>query len=268
MTTQQAPKVTGGADTIKEIAEYAEFGTLDPGLLLDGAPQMPHLDVEPVTFERAEMIQVFAEIPMGSLQGLIPPALAPTNPSFVSWRGLHLPDTPWGPVTMAETRLVCRAGFRPRVFLVEGYIDNAEAAAEFARGWGFRLRVCDDVKLRRFHDETRLEVVAGGTRALAVRMVEPVPTNGGSFGLNANINFAVTPDGPKLVQAGADYVFHRADLGRPRIDAFEPSAWGRGGVVPVYPVSAVAGQADITFREIKFVSDPVRPALFGTTKIR
>lgn len=266
--TAAAPKVTGSADTMKHIATYAEFGTVEPAALLPGAPQMPHLDVEPLTFERAEMIQVFAEIKMGTLEGLLPQALAPTNPSFVSWRGLQLPQTPWGPVTFAETRLVCRAGFRPRVFGVGAYIDNADAAAAFAAGWGFRCTVVDGVKLRRYHDQTQLEVTVDGTAVLSIRMIEPVPTNGASFGLNSNVNFAVTPDGPKLVQAGADYVFHRADLGRPRIDAFEPSAWGLGGVRPTYPVSAVAGQADITFREIKFVSDPVEPALRGTTKIR
>lgn len=268
MSQTAAPKITGSSETIKHIAEYAEFGKLDPQLLMDGAPVMPNLDVEPLTFERAELIQVFAEIPMGSLEGQIPPALAPTNPSFVSWRGLHLPETPWGPTTIAETRLVCRAGFRPRVFLIEGRTDNAEAAKALAEGWGFRLRVADRVKLRRWADETVLEVVDEGQTILKVRMVEPVPTNGTSFGLNANVNFAVTPLGPKLVQAGADWTFQSADLGRPRIDAFVPEAWGRGGVIPTYPVSAVAGTADVTFREIKFVSDPTEPALFGTTTIR
>jgi hypothetical protein len=268
MSTNTPPKITGSSETIKHIAGYAEFGSLDPEVLLDGAPVMPNLDVEPITFERAELIQVFAEIPMGSLEGQLPPALAPTNPSFVSWRGLHLPETPWGPVTLAETRLVCRAGFRPRVFLVEGRIDNPEAATALAEGWGFRLRVADRVSLRRWADETVLEVVDEGQTILKVRMVEPTPTNGTSFGLNANVNAAHTPLGPKLVQAGADWTFQSADLGRPRIDAFVPEAWGRGGVVPTYPVSAVAGTADVTFREIKFVSDVAQPALFGTTAIR
>jgi hypothetical protein len=268
MSQTAAPKITGSSETIKHIAEYAEFGKLDPELLLADAPVMPHLDVEPITFERAELIQVFAEIPMGSLEKQIPPALAPTNPSFVSWRGLHLPETPWGPVTLAETRLVCRAGFRPRVFLIEGRTDNAEAAKALAEGWGYRLRVADRVSLRRWADETVLEVEDEGQTILKVRMVEPSPTNGTSFGLNANVNIAHTPLGPKLVQAGADWTFQSADLGRPRIDAFVPEAWGRGGVVPTYPVSAVAGTADVTFREIKFVSDVSRPALFGTTAIR
>jgi hypothetical protein len=99
-------------------------------------------------------------------------------------------------------------------------------------------------------------------------MVEPEPTNGTSFGLNANVHLAYTPNGPRLVQASADYVFNRAELGRPRVDAFVPSAWGEGLVNPTYPVSAVSGNVDVTFSEIKFVSHPTEPALFGTTKIR
>lgn len=268
MSETSTPKITGSSETIKHIAEYAEFGTLDPELLLADAPVMPHLDVEPTTFPGAELLQVFAEIKMGTLEEQLPPALAPTNPSFVAWRGLYLPETPWGPTTIAETRLVCRAGFRPRVFLVEGRTDNPVAAEALAAGWGYRLRPAERVSLRRWADETVLDVEDGGQTILKVRMVQPTPTNGTSFGLNANVHLAHTPLGPKLVQAGADWTFQSADLGRPRIDAFVPEAWGRGGVRPTYPVSAVAGTADVTFREIKFVSDPVQPALFGTTTIR
>lgn len=266
--SETAVKVTGSSETIKHIADYAEFGHADVDTLLKDAPTMPDFGVEPLTFKDAEMIQVFAEIKMGTLEDQIPPALAPTNPSFVSWRGLHLPETPWGPTTLAETRLVCRAGFRPRVFLVDAYTDNPRAVEPLGEGWGFRTKVSDHVRLVRYHDETRLEVAVAGTMVLGVRMVEPNPTNGTSFGLNANVNLAHTPDGARLVQAGADYVFNRADLGRPRVDAFVPEAWGQGLVEPTYPVSAVAGNAEITFREIKFVSHPTEPALFGTTKIQ
>ena len=35
MSQTAAPKITGSSETIKHIAEYAEFGKLDPQLLME-----------------------------------------------------------------------------------------------------------------------------------------------------------------------------------------------------------------------------------------
>ena len=47
------------------------------------------------------------------------------------------PESPWGPFTTGELRLVGRAGFRPRAFTFKTFVDNPKAASELARRWGF-----------------------------------------------------------------------------------------------------------------------------------
>lgn len=261
-------KATGSASTLTMLPEWAVFGSGDLGGLLATAPTMPNFDVEPLEVPGAEMLQVLYETAPDAALPLLPPSLGGVRGAFVSWRGLHLPETPWGPTTIAEARVLCRAGFRPRLYVVEAFTDQPKAIEPLRAGWGFPLRLAEHVSLRRFHDKVNLVVRDDGRTVLDVSMIEPMPTAPNAIGINASVHLVNTPAGGKIVQAGADFVFQRAEIGRPRLDAYEPAAWADGSLVANWPVSAVAVQADVTLREIQFVSDTDRPALFGTKKIR
>ena len=65
--------------------------------------------------------------------------------------------SPWGPFAMAQTRIECRSGVRPRGFLIAAVVDNAAAAAALSSRWGFRV-MPGEVRLRRFYDQVRAEV--------------------------------------------------------------------------------------------------------------
>lgn len=266
-TATKAP--TGGANTLTLIPEWATFGTADDEALIAAAPTITAFEPEGLELPGATMIQVVYEAPMRSAGEHLPSALAPVHSShFVTWRGLSLPETPWGPTTIAETRIVCRAGFRPRLFLLDARTDNENALDELRSRWGYRVEKADEVKVRRYHDVTKLTVVDGGETRLAVEAVQPMTTSGTAFGLNASVHAANTPIGPRLVQVGIDYTFSRAEICRPKLHAYDAAYWNAEGMTAEYPVSAITGVADLVFREIKFASRFDKPALFGTENVQ
>lgn len=260
-------KVTGSSSTLTMIPDWATFGTVDATKQVDDLPTITEFVPDALPIEGARLIQVVSEVPRGSTAGMLPSALAPVSPAFMSWRGLFLPETPWGPTTIAETRILCRAGFRPRVYLLDAKTDNPDALEPLRSRWGYRIETAEKVSLRRYHDATQLEVVDNGVTTLSLEAVQPTTTSGTAFGMNASIHLANTPIGPKLVQVGIDYTFTRAEICRPKIRTFVPSAWRAEGLDSTYPVSAISGVADIELREIKFATDLDKPALFGTQPV-
>lgn len=260
-------RVTGSKNTLTMIPDWATFGEADIDEALRGAPKISEFVPDGLPLEGARLIQVIYEVPMFSTAAHLPKALAPVKPAFISWRGLSLPETPWGPTTIAETRILCRAGFRPRVYLLSAKTDNPAALEELRSRWGYRIDAVEKVSLRRFHDTTQLIVVEDGVTTLSLEAVQPTITSATAFGLNSSIHLADTPLGPKLVQMDIDYTFTRAEICRPRLHAFVTSAWRSDGLDPAYPVSAISGVADITLRRIRFVSDLDKPALFGTQSL-
>jgi len=267
MTRPAEERVTGRADTILFIPDWAHFGEADNDALLAGAPTITSFVPDGAALPNAHFLQVIYEVCNGSSARYVPPALAPVTPDFIHWRGFFLPETPWGPTTIAETGLVCRAGFRPRVFQLSARTDNPAAIDELRARWGYRVSLADRLTLRRYHDATILSAVLDGREILGLQATQPITTSGESFGMNSSMRMAHTPAGPKLVQVAMDFTFKAAEISRPKMTAFEAAAWEAGGLTPYYPVSAVCGVADIVLREIKFVSDLDKSALLGTRTV-
>jgi len=241
-------------------------GTLDPGAPADGAPRMEGLATDPLRLERAQILHVLYEIDSDGAEGLIPPALHPTVPptaSFVAWR---LAQSDWGPFTMAQVRVGCRAGVRPRGFLLAAVVDNPVAAAALTARWGYRCEPATPV-LRRYHDRVAVTVERDGVTILEAALVGPEPVSGTDVQYTANMNPAHTSDGLRLVQVDPEYEFHRADRGRPSLPVFDAGAWGDERVRPVFPVSASSTVADVTMPRIRYIARLDLPALQGTTKI-
>src|SRR5262245_34609856 len=116
------------------------YGVRDVSPLLADAAEMESLDTAPAEIERAEVLQVMFEIASGPMLELLPPALHPTIPPTVTFTFWRCPDGPVGPFALALVRAGCRAGVRPRGFLLASYCD-AEPAAEGLRSrWGYNCR--------------------------------------------------------------------------------------------------------------------------------
>jgi hypothetical protein len=72
-----------------------------------------------------------------------------------------------------------------------------------------------------------------------------------------------------LVQVDPEFVFSRAERGRPILRTLDSAACGDpGGRLKVRnPISISYAVADITLPRIRFICDPERPAFQGTTKV-
>lgn len=246
------------------------LGTLDVGRLLDDAPRMASIGAEPWAIETAEILQLAFEIDDRAMVEILPPALHPTIPPTVLFTVARYPDSPAGPFTLAQTRIGCRAGVRPRGFLLHAYCDSDRACEALASGWGYACTP-GDVHLRRFHDRIVGTVVSDGSEILRVALVDPEPISGADIQYVANMNLTRVSDADgerlALVQVDPEYRFHRAERGRPQLDTFAREAWRAEGVDPVYPIIASFAVADTGFPQIRYVCDVDRPAIAGTRKV-
>ena len=244
-------------------------GTLDVGPLLSEAPQMNGLDAEPWQLDGVEILQLMFEIDDRNMAELLPEALHPVIPPVVVFSVARVPESPVGPFLLAQVRLGCRAGVRPRGYLLRAYSDSEAACAALAERWGYACRR-GEVRLQHYHDRVSAGVTAGGDEILDIALVNPEPISGADIQYLASLNLArhsAEEDGGLLVQVDPEYRFHRAERGRPQVGAFVREAWAAEGVDPVYPVSGSFAQVDTGLPRIRYVLDPERPALQGTRKI-
>ena len=246
-------------------------GTLDVSPRTADAPVADALATEPVVLERAEILYAMFEVDSADMEDLIPPALNPTIPPVVTFLTIRAKQSPIGSFTLAQTRVGCRAGVRPRGFPTGGFVDgDADAAGTLASRWGFALKP-GEVSLRRgFHDIVS-EVCVEGRTILSVSAVDPVPLTGAEVLFASSMQLArVKRNGDeqiRLVQMDPEFTFHRAARGSARLDAFDPQAWGDERLTVTYPVSVWYALCDLTLPKVRYLSDPTVPALQGTEKI-
>jgi hypothetical protein len=238
-------------------------GTADPERLAGRAPKLESLETEPLALPDVDIVQVVSEIASDGMEAMLPPALHPTLPPIVSWLLYRCIASPWGAFTLAQTRIGCRSGARPRGFLVSGVIDNPEAARVLRSRWGYTLAE-GEVGLHRNYHEIRVDVRLGGRPILDLGMRELDPLAPEDVQYVASMNAAFTPRGMRLVQVDPDYEVHRAERGVPLIEHFDAEAWGDATIRPVYPVSAVFAVADVTLPRLRYVCRPDVLAFEGT----
>ena len=255
-------EVTGSKTTLQFIPDWAEFGEASIDELAADAPVIDEFATEEVTFADARFLQVIYEMDMFSAATFLPPSLAPLRgPSFAMVRAYHLPETPWGPTTIAQVGVLCRFGYRPRIFQRVALTDNPDAVEPLRSGWGIPVRAAEKVSLRRYHDGSHLTVEDGGREIIRIVTTSPILTAGSSMGINSSVDLAHTPKGLRVVQIAENFTFKVAEVSTPDIRHFDAEGWGLAGMRMRHPVSAVSTIADITLRPVQFVSDAVEPSL-------
>lgn len=238
-------------------------GTADPEVLAGRAPVMDALDAPPAAFAGVEVLQATFEMPAAVRQTTLPPALHPTNPPLLVLLAWRVSDSPWGPFSMAQARVSCRSGVRPRGFVAGCVVDNPVAAAALAASWGLPARAGAVVLERAYHAVT-LRVETGSATAAELVAVNPDPLSPGDVQYTVTMTLAHTPRGVRLVQLEPEYRVDRVERVRPRLGRFEGSAWGEAGLDPVHPVSATIAAGDVTIPALRYVCRPDVLAFEGT----
>jgi hypothetical protein len=235
-------------------------GTADVDALAAGAVSMTRLDAPPVTFEGVAVLQASFEMPYSLRQPALPPGLHPTTPPLLVVLGWSVPDGPWGPFALAQLRVSCRSGVRPRGFVAACAVDSAPAAAALRDGWGLPA-VVGPVTLERGYDR-----VALGAPWIDLVGLDPDPLAPGDVQYSVGTTLAATPRGLRLVQVEPEYEPGRVERVRPRLERFDP-----GGLpVPLAvaaPVAATIAVGRVTLPALRFLSRPDVPAFEGTERV-
>lgn len=237
-------------------------GTADLALLAEQAPRMPSLGAGPVELGDAVVVQAAFEMGYASRQPLLPPGLHPTTPPLMVVLAWSVGDSPWGAFQMAQVRVSCRSGVRPRGFVTGCLVSTSEAATALAEGWGLPARV-GPVRLERYYDSVELRAGEG----LALTGADPDPLGPGDVQYTVTTTLAHTERGLRLVQVEPDYTLARVERLRPRLGRFEAAGWGSPLLAPRSPVIASVAVGAITLPAIRFVSRPDVLAFEGTEPV-
>jgi hypothetical protein len=102
------------------------FGTMD--LTRWGTPAEIHgYGTEPWVLKNAQVLNVAFEVEDLKASVLLPPALGLTIPAYATFNIASFPESRVGGFSIAEVRVVGRAGFRPRAFVLKSIVDNEAA---------------------------------------------------------------------------------------------------------------------------------------------
>jgi hypothetical protein len=247
------------------------FGALELDAVSARLPRVRDLGTEAWTLPRAEILQLAWET-TDDTQALLPRAMHPAIPPYVTVVVASYPESPVGPFTLAQLRLMGRAGAHPRGYVL-GAVSTSEAAAtELGARWGFPV-LPGAVTLRRHHDQIAVAVGRDGAIILEAALVNPEVISGGDVQYIHSVTLARAPGGngaaaPLLIQVDPHYTFQKAERGRPRLHRIDAAAWNAPGLILSNPIAASVTTCDTDLPAIRFVMDPERPVVQGTRKIR
>src|SRR5262249_58271935 len=122
------------------------------------------LDTEAWALPRAEILQLGFEIG-GTTRALLPRAMHPAIPAYATWLVSRYPESPVGPFTLAQLRLMARAGAHPRGLVLGAVASTEEAAAALRERWGLPA-VPGKATFTRRHDRIMATAVRDGLTPL------------------------------------------------------------------------------------------------------
>lgn len=247
------------------------IGTRDLADRLQSAPLVQRLDTEPAELSDVQLLQLLFEIDDSAMTSLIPRALHPTIPPAVYVNFMKVGESPWGAFSLAEVRVACRQGARPRALSFRAVCDSPQAAGALRDRWGFPV-VQGTVSLTRGYDRVHgvAETPADGVMA-DVALMNPEAIGSGDVQYISSLHLArVVRDGEeqvRLIQVDPDYMFSGADRGRPLLTELRLGAWGLEGATISWDVSASATKGTVTLPALRYLVDPEKPVLAAVERI-
>jgi hypothetical protein len=246
------------------------FGTLELTSVVDRLATMPDLDTEAWSLPGAEILQLAFEVPRAT-ETLLPRAMHPAIPPYATIWVTRYTESPVGPFTLAQLRLMGRAGAHPRGFVLGAVASTEDAARALRERWGLPV-VPGRVTFTRRHDRVMASVVRDGVTVLDCELIDPEAISGGDVQYIHSITLAHAPlegqTGPRLIQVDSRYTIKKAERGRPRVSTLVAPAWGAGPLRALNPIAATVTSVDTDLPRIRFVMDVEIPVVRGTRRIR
>jgi len=245
------------------------FGTLDLAKFAKSVSTINDYKTDALTLKGVQILELHMEIDDDPAIALLPATMHPAIPQYAIFNVVHAPNSEWGPFTIAEVRVAGRTGVRPRGFVLRSYIDNDDAAKGLSSRWGFPVAK-GDVNLRVLHDRIVGRVKLGGKTVYEIEEQDRDSIGGGDIQYIASMHLARNKDDGKvvLVQVDPEWVFHKAERGRPHIISLDSQAWAAGNLLRAdYPISATCCICDVTLGKIRYICDPAKDAFQGTTQV-
>jgi hypothetical protein len=244
------------------------FGTLDVAPVAD-LPVLSSLEAPSWELPDAEFLQINWEVEDEGALTLTPPSLHPSIPPFASFFAGRYPESPVGPFSIVQVRLVVRAGIRPRGLCLGAVCDSAAAVEQLRDHWGYPVQL-GDVELSHRHDQVRFSAALDGRTVaeLAVHTADVI--NGGDLMTFDNLHLVRLADDadPKLVQVDPEYTIQQADRGRPVVSLPDPQALGMDGALRLAaPIIGFTFRADTDLVPVRFTIDSRKPAVTSTNRI-
>lgn len=231
--------------------------------LIPELPEIKSFDVEPVELAFVEILQVQYEIASANIESLLPTALHPTIPPLGLWSCWDVHDSPWGAFRLAQFRISCRSGARPRTFLLGSVVNNGETQQVLASRWGFNAKL-GEIDFVRGYEMAEFQIQDQDKTVLNARTFDPESLTANDIQFFATMHGAMTPKGLRLVQFDPSFEVHRAERYQPNIDEFDGAYWGSPLISPSYPVIAWGANATIHLPKIRFLCRPDVDAFAGT----
>jgi hypothetical protein len=246
------------------------YGTADVATWLPDAPLV--LSAEGPTWEMpdAQFLQINWEVDDDAAMALTPPSLHPSIPSYASFFAGRYPDSPVGPFTLVQVRLVVRAGIRPRALCLGAVCDNRDATQALREHWGYPVALGEAWFTARHHQIAAGAVLDGRTVAeLAVPDPEVIGGNDLMAFDNLHLIRLGEPATGAIIQVDPEYSIHSADRSvRPRVHLPDPEALGMGGLLRLTsPMVGFTFRADTDLVPVRFAIDPTKPALQSTRRL-
>jgi hypothetical protein len=240
--------------------------------LKDWMSRVPQLDgygTQPLVLKGATVMNLASEIAALAGDPLVPAAMNPSIPPYVHCTISVFPETPLGPFKVAELRIVARAAYRPRAFVLRSFIDNAPAARELSSRWGYPA-AAGTIEMRERHDRVETMVHTGGRLILHGEMRQREIVAGVDLQFISSMHLVRNRADGKLVlmQVDPEYAVARAERGDSNIILVDREAWHTGEhLVLTNPMTATLAYCDVTLPRIRYICDPERPAYEGTTRV-
>lgn len=247
------------------------FGKQDMQTAAARAPLMSGFDTDAWSLKNAEILHLAFEVVEGPAEWLVPPALHPSIPPYVSLSVTRFPESPIGPFMLAQVRLVVRAGIRPRGYLLGAYTNAEKAANELRARWGFSIGVAA-ITLQSRHDRVIGKVVRGEQTILDVALENPEFISGSDVTYLDSLHLArVTENGKEtalIVQIDPEYIFHNAHRGKPLLISLQSDAWGADGKLRcTNAMHATYCRCDTDLPKLRFAMDPEKPVAQGSRRL-